>query len=1376
MSIEAFRFVSIGGLQHAPQSYKMTVNRDAPIHFDTERQDRNRKTRIQRIIFSTQAISRGRKITMKVLQKTLCTILVLIMMETATMTATPVLAEGNTPPLAPTGLMIDQSNEPLGVENTSPVFSWIVNDADSNERQSAYQILIATSAERLNEDEADIWNSGKVLSSESSNAVYGGGALPANGKYYWTVRTWDKDGEAGGYAEPQFFTTAVKDEWNASAIWAAPNRSTEAASFADQGFTDYTIECDFSITSSALGLILRKPTATYAEDQEYMLQINTASQLRMHVFFSAGSYRVLDPVDLTQFGIAIQANTDYHLKVTADGSTVRVAINDIEAACYTLTDYSSGTFGFRCGLNESGSVKNLSVKGSDGTLLYADRFADGYNPFSAGSVQDGAFFISGEAAAVYGAADSVYAAGGYTDYIYESDFVITDTAVAFCIRHTSTKNTQSNMYMIQVNTSSQFRPHVADSYPTLIGDACLDLRTLGITINANETHHIKIAAVGRFLQTWIDGIFVSQIESNQFRSGTFGLRCGGGESGYVDNIRVSKPDGAVLFEEDFSDGLNPFLGGESENGHLTVRADECFYYDTYQDNVVFLRREFRISKTVDKAIVSAIGKDPDAIHGYTFKLYMNGELFGIGSPRGLGDGVYTNVYSTFDATELIRNGGNCIGAICYTTGSDKRLQLQMKIYYTDGTTETLVTDSGWKGIEGTKIYGDNGTGLGGTVYIMSENMDARAFPYGWNEPGFDDSAWRSAATKETISDLIASPIENMSTYDMPAAEIVNKGNGNYFIKLEKAIIGSLRLALPGGTEGNRITVLYGEQATDDYSAVWQTLALNQYREYWTMRDGAQVFEGWGIKSFRYVELQNCPVEITADMVTGVAVRQSFAEDDSFFYSSDQVLNDVWELCKYTIEATNQDMYVDSQTRERLNYGGDTYINQLSSYSVSRSYQLARYSTAWALINPTWPTEYTMLNILGAWEDYLYTGNRNYIETYYDRIKAALLEERIDSTGLYTSNVQGWNSDMIDWPVNVRDGYNVSDCYYNTVINCYEYAALNAVTKMAELLGKDGDAAHYTAAAESLRNAINTHFYNTLGDGLYIEGMKSDGTPVTGHAIATSIYPLLFGVADDSSRQKLADTIVQAGMKGGIYTAQFQLQALYAQGCSQAALALMSATDLTSWGNMIYNLDCTITCEAFDPSINNCVSFSHPWSTAPSNNIVRGMFGIVPLEKAFDKLQIKPQTGSLCFAELTAPTIKGAVSVSVSTTRPGFAYSMETVTPANTTATVYVPISGAEHNTVLVDGVAVTAQAEDGWFVLDNIGSGVHTFQVPQEAVIPGDVNADRTVDIRDLVSLKKAVVSQKFTAVGQADVNGDSTVDAGDLTALRKMLLGKEKA
>ena len=74
---------------------------------------------------------------------------------------------------------------------------------------------------------------------------------------------------------------------------------------------------------------------------------------------------------------------------------------------------------------------------------------------------------------------------------------------------------------------------------------------------------------------------------------------------------------------------NPFVGGgKIEDGRYLISSDERLFHGVRQGNnqVVFLRREFAVEKPVERAIVSAIGKDPDSIGSYTFKMYLNGCL------------------------------------------------------------------------------------------------------------------------------------------------------------------------------------------------------------------------------------------------------------------------------------------------------------------------------------------------------------------------------------------------------------------------------------------------------------------------------------------------------------------------------------------------------------------------------------------------------------------------------------------------------------------------------------------------------------------------------------------------------------------------------
>ena len=144
------------------------------------------------------------------------------------------------------------------------------------------------------------------------------------------------------------------------------------------------------------------------------------------------------------------------------------------------------------------------------------------------------------------------------------------------------------------------------------------------------------------------------------------------------------------------------------------------------------------------------------------------------------------------------------------------------------------------------------------------------------------------------------------------------------------------------------------------------------------------------------------------------------------------------------------------------------------------------------------------------------------------------------------------------------------------------------------------------------------------------------------------------------------------MVGSVYLAQFLLDGLYLSGEADAALDIMTSDGLRSWVNML-KLNATLTGEAWDPSIKPNTSFSHPWATAPANVILRGLFGIVPLEPGFAHFQIKPQPGSLEWAKLTTPSIKGPISSRWERTDAGLELAVPI--PPNSRATVSLPTFG-----------------------------------------------------------------------------------------------------
>src|SRR5688572_26031980 len=99
----------------------------------------------------------------------------------------------------PARMQVNSRDEPLGTE-TAPAFSWVPPVA----RQTAYEIQVGTGPGR-----ADVWRSGKVAGSNSTEVAYGGGALGSAQAYFWRVRAWDEKGAAGRWSEPAVWETGL---------------------------------------------------------------------------------------------------------------------------------------------------------------------------------------------------------------------------------------------------------------------------------------------------------------------------------------------------------------------------------------------------------------------------------------------------------------------------------------------------------------------------------------------------------------------------------------------------------------------------------------------------------------------------------------------------------------------------------------------------------------------------------------------------------------------------------------------------------------------------------------------------------------------------------------------------------------------------------------------------------------------------------------------------------------------------------------------------------------------------------------------------------------------------------------------------------------
>lgn len=107
----------------------------------------------------------------------------------------------------------------MGIDVSTPHFSWKLKSERNGEHQTAWQILAAGSPEQLGHEYGDLWDSGKIQSAEQTQIPYTGKGLESSQAVFWKVRVWSKDGEAGEWSSPASFTMGILNDTDWAAKW-----------------------------------------------------------------------------------------------------------------------------------------------------------------------------------------------------------------------------------------------------------------------------------------------------------------------------------------------------------------------------------------------------------------------------------------------------------------------------------------------------------------------------------------------------------------------------------------------------------------------------------------------------------------------------------------------------------------------------------------------------------------------------------------------------------------------------------------------------------------------------------------------------------------------------------------------------------------------------------------------------------------------------------------------------------------------------------------------------------------------------------------------------------------------------------------------------
>ncbi|MCC5930970.1 MAG: alpha-L-rhamnosidase [Cyclobacteriaceae bacterium] len=558
--------------------------------------------------------------------------------------------------------------------------------------------------------------------------------------------------------------------------------------------------------------------------------------------------------------------------------------------------------------------------------------------------------------------------------------------------------------------------------------------------------------------------------------------------------------------------------------------------------------------------------------------------------------------------------------------------------------------------------------------------------------------------------------ENRQTATFHPSEPVKHqqmNGGNYFADFGKASFGTLEIDIETEKEGQLLQVFLGERQNPDLSVNKEPglsnigfaraeIILKQGRHTYQVENPPHTIRSPHTQRLAPFYPEVLPfrfVEITSDhhdfLVHGT-IRQSlyypFDDEASYFYCDNENLNQIWDLCKYTLKATPfLGIYADGN-RERMPYEADAYIQQLGHYAVDREFSIARYSADFLIHHASWPTEWQMQLVFMAWEDYMHTGNLEFIRSRYEDLKAKSLIALARGDGLISSRSANATPeffksihyegnkfrDNIDWPEGTpeglpqgknkgptpegeRDGYVITD--YNTVINAFHFQSLKLMAEIAAVLGKNDDRDFLKSRAELVKSSILATFFDA-GKGIFVDGEGTDHA-----ALHANMFPLAFGLVPAENIPTVVAYVKSKGMACSVYGAQYLLDGLYNSGFPEYAIGLMTSESKRSWMNMI-RVGSTMTTEAWDEHYKPNLTWNHAWGSAPANIIVRKIAGIEPLAPGFQKFRIAPQPGGLKYVELRKPSIRGGIDFKLVDEKD--TWEMEVRVPGNSEAEIWLP--------------------------------------------------------------------------------------------------------
>ena len=647
--------------------------------------------------------------------------------------------------------------------------------------------------------------------------------------------------------------------------------------------------------------------------------------------------------------------------------------------------------------------------------------------------------------------------------------------------------------------------------------------------------------------------------------------------------------------------------------------------------------------------------------------------------------------------------------------------------------QLITSDETWK-VKRNKAYLNDPDPRGRPNYRMPEPniyYDGRLDMGEWYLPGYDDSSWDNAVTLGEAgcapwNELILRIVPQLKNYGLtsylnpeefaPYTETATTEKVTLDMELayNAQLTSYLKVEAPAGLEISMKTDNYSDPAGNG----------NTTMSSYVTKEGVQEFEAYG-----WMNGQHVYYEIPAGVkVLDLRYRETGynTEFTGSFTSDDWFFDKLWQQSVRTLYVTMRDNFMDCPDRERAQWWGDVNNEmQMMMYSLDeQSYLLYKKGVdvmvGWQKSNGAMLTvcptgnsnsELPLQNLAGIdgfWEYYLYTGDRDLIETAYNLAKDNMELFKMGGNGLVVHYSGTW-----DWP----DWGSHADM--SPLENAWYVMALQSCIDMATVLGYTEDIPGYQMKLESIRASYDANFWK--GD--YYYNSTGNGKPDD----RANAMAVLSGLASKDKYPAIKEILVNT-KNSSPYMEKYVLDALCEMGYIEEAQARIK----DRYYNMTANPDTAYSTlwEFWDK---NAGTKNHAWTGGPLITMSKYMAGVRPTTPGYDTYEIAPDLGILNTVNCVVPAVKGDIDVNINRDQDAKTLSMEVTSPVYTVATVGVPRFDMENTEVKLDGETlfvngaaagsadgVVYAGNDAEYIYFEVQPGTYSFTAEAAQAAPAD--------------------------------------------------------